>query len=98
MIQNPTIPPIQVPLNILLRRRREELNLLQAQVAEALHVTPECIGRWEDGSRRMELSKLPRIAEALQMDAKELCVKALAEFHPVVYATLFGKAAAPASI
>ena len=32
------------------------------------------------------------------MDAKELCVKALAEFHPLVYAALFGNDAAPANI
>ena len=90
MNQNPTTTTV-VPLHILLRRRREELSLLQAQIAEALHVTPGCITQWESGRRRMELSKLPRIAEALQIDAKELCAKALAEFHPLVYATLFGK-------
>jgi transcriptional regulator with XRE-family HTH domain len=90
MNQNPTTTTV-VPLHILLRRRREELSLLQAQVAEALHVTPECITQWESGRRRMELSKLPRIAAVLQIDAKELCAKALAEFHPLVYATLFGK-------
>lgn len=83
-------PAISVPLNILLRRRREELKLLQSQVAEVLHVTAECIGRWEDGSRRMELSKVPRLAQALQLDTKVLCAKALAEFHPLFYAALFG--------
>jgi transcriptional regulator with XRE-family HTH domain len=98
MNQNSTAPPPQVPLHILLRRRREELSLLQAQIAAALHVTPECIGQWECGRRRMELSKIPRIAEALQIDAKELCAKALAEFHPLVYATLFGHDATPAKI
>jgi predicted transcriptional regulator len=86
-----------VPLHILLRRRREELNLIQAQVAETLHVTPECIGRWEDGTRRMELSKLPRIAQALQLDAKVLCAKALAEFHPLFHDALFGNGAAAAT-
>jgi transcriptional regulator with XRE-family HTH domain len=64
--------------------------LPQAEIAEALHVTPECIVRWECGQRRMELSKLPRLAAALQIDAKELCAKALSEFHPAVYAALFG--------
>jgi len=98
MNQHSTAATTQVPLHILLRRRREELSLLQAQIAEALHVTPECVGQWESGHRRMELSKIPRIAEALQMDAKELCVKALAEFHPLVYVTLFGKDTAPAKI
>jgi transcriptional regulator with XRE-family HTH domain len=78
------------PVHTLLRRRRKELSLIQADIAEALHVTPECIVLWECGRRRMELSKLPRLAAALQIDAKELCAKALAEFHPSVYAVLFG--------
>jgi transcriptional regulator with XRE-family HTH domain len=78
------------PLHVVLRRRRKELALLQTQLAETLHVSPECIAQWERGRRRMELSKLPRIAAALQMDARELCAKALAEFHPLLHAALFG--------
>ena len=42
--------------------------------------------------------ELPRIAEALQLNAKELCAKALLEFHPLVYAALFGHAAAPVNV
>jgi transcriptional regulator with XRE-family HTH domain len=99
MNQNPTATATttEVPLHILLRRRREELSLFQAQIAETLHVTPECIGQWECGRRRMELNKLPRIAAALQLDARQLCAQALAEFHPSVYAALFGPDAAPAN-
>ena len=90
MNQNSTVTTTEgPPLHILLRRRREELSLLQAQIAEALHVTPECIGLWECGRRRMELSKVPRLAEALQLDARKLCAKALSEFHPLFYAALF---------
>jgi len=89
---NPNPPTAAEPLHALIRRRRQELHLPQAELAEALHVTPECIVRWECGQRRMELSKLPRLAAALQIDAKELCAKALAEFHPSVYAALFGGA------
>ena len=99
MSQNSTATIIEVPpLHILLRRRREQLSLLQAQIAEALHVTPECIGQWESGRRRMELGKLPRIAEALQLNAKDLCAKALLEFHPLVHAALFGHDTAPVNI
>jgi transcriptional regulator with XRE-family HTH domain len=98
MNQNPTATTPEVPLHILVRRRRIELSLLQAQIAEELHVTPECITQWECGRRRMELSKLPRIAAALHIDAKQLCAKALAKFHPLVYATLFGQDPAPANI
>jgi transcriptional regulator with XRE-family HTH domain len=100
MNQNSTATTTEapLPLHILLRRRREELSLFQAQVAEALHVSPECITQWECGRRRMELSKLPRIAAALHLDAKELCAKALAEFHPLVFAALFGHDVAPVNI
>jgi transcriptional regulator with XRE-family HTH domain len=80
-----------VPLHVVLRRRREELNLSQTQIAEALNVNASCVTLWEGGRRRMELSKLPRIAKALQLDAEELCRKALAEFHPPVFEALFGK-------
>jgi len=87
---NSTMTVGPAPLHVVLRRRREELNMIQAQVAEALNVTPECVTLWEGGRRRMELSKLPRLAKVLQLDAKQLCEKALAEFHPPVYETLFG--------
>ena len=89
MNENPTNIVTDPPLHILLRRRREELSLLQADIAAALHVSPECVTMWEAGRRRMELCKLPRLAAALQIDAKQLCAKALAEFHPAFYDTLF---------
>ena len=86
------------PLHLLLRRRREELQLRQADIAEALSVSPECITLWEGGCRRMHLSKIPRLAEVLGMDAKELCTKSLAEFHPGFYRALFGPRDVPASM
>jgi len=86
---HPTATVAEVPLHILLRRRRQELNLRQTDLAEALHVSPECITHWEAGRRQMELAKLPRIAAILQMDPKELCARALAEFHPAFHAALF---------
>ena len=89
MNQNSTTTITEVPLHILLRRRREELCLYQAEIAEALNVSPECVGLWECGRRRMELSKIPRLADALQLDARKLCAKALSEFHPLFYAALF---------
>jgi transcriptional regulator with XRE-family HTH domain len=81
------------PLHIFLRQRRTELKLLQTQIAEAVGVSPECVTLWEAGRRRMELSKLPRIAQVLQIDAKSLCARALAEFHPLFYHALFGNGA-----
>jgi len=82
---NPSI----VPLRVLIRQRRKELGLSQSHLAEALRVSSECITSWESGRRRMELGKLPRLAAVLQLDPKELCQKGLAEFYPVIHATLF---------
>jgi transcriptional regulator with XRE-family HTH domain len=93
MSKNSTITATKIPLHVMLRRRRRELKLVQAEVAEAVHVSPECITLWEAGRRRMELSKLPRIAAVLQLDPKELCAKALEEFHPVFFAVLFNDCA-----
>jgi DNA-binding transcriptional regulator YiaG len=78
------------PLHTLLRRRRQELNLRQADVAAALNISAEAVTLWESGRRRMELAKLPRIAQVLQLDARELCLRALAEFYPTFHNTLFG--------
>jgi hypothetical protein len=38
----------------------------------------------------MELDKLPRLGAILQLDDQHLCQLALYEFHPALYATLFG--------
>jgi transcriptional regulator with XRE-family HTH domain len=92
MNQNSTVTATE-PLHVLLRRRRHELKLRQAQVAEELRVSPECVTLWESGRRRMDLSKLPRLAVVLKIDPKLLCAKALAEFHPIVYHALFANGA-----
>jgi len=89
-VDYPSRTSCEPPLHIQLRRRRQELSLLQADVAAALNVSAGAVTLWESGRRRMELSKIPRLAEALQLDAKELCIQALAEFHPGFHATLFG--------
>ena len=91
-----TTPNREVPLHVLLRERRIELGLRQAEIAESLNVTAEAVTLWERGRRRMELGKFPRIAATLELDAKELCARALAEYHPGFFATLFGNAGAAA--
>jgi len=85
-------PPM--PLHMILRHRRVELHLLQAQVAESVGVSAQAVVLWECGRRRMELGKLPRIAQVLKLDARKLCAQGLREFHPAVYAVLFDNGAA----
>jgi DNA-binding XRE family transcriptional regulator len=54
MNPHPTTNATVEPLHLLLRRRRKELSLIQSQIADELHVSPECIVLWECGRRRME--------------------------------------------
>ena len=72
-----------------IRRRRLELRLKQTDVAAELCVTEEAVGHWESGRRRPELNKIPRLAVVLKADPRELCRKALDEWHPAFYDGLF---------
>jgi transcriptional regulator with XRE-family HTH domain len=77
-------------LSRALKNRRGELRMSLLQVAERMRVTAEAISHWEKGTRRMELDKLPRLAAILQLNGQYLCQLALFEFHPALYAALFG--------
>ncbi len=79
-----------VPFYQILRQRRMELRLRQAEIAAELRVEPETIGHWESGRRRMELNKVPRMAAILHLNAKDLCRLALFEWHPRLHDALFG--------
>lgn len=74
----------------LLRQRRMQLRLRQTEIAAELRVEPESVGNWENGRRRMELDKIPRLASILQLNAQDLCRRALSEWHPRFHDTLFG--------
>ena len=74
----------------LIRQRRIELRIKQSTIAAEMRVEPESVGHWERGRRRMELNKIPRLAGILQLNKKDLCRLALFEWHPRLYATLFG--------
>ena len=76
---------------MILRRRRQELNLHLANIAQALDVTPEAISMWERGRRRMDLDKLPTIAQVLRLQQSDFCLMAIYHFHPAVYTAVFGQ-------
>lgn len=75
--------------NRTIRRRREELGKTQLQVAEAVGVTSDCITLVEGGRRRLDLDRIPRLADALEMDRKDLCRQALLARSPQFYSELF---------
>ena len=79
-----------VPLSQVIRQRRGVLGLTQAQVAADLNIEPESVSLWENGRRRVELDKLPRLAVILRLHAADVCRLALCQWHPRLYASLFG--------
>ena len=78
----------------LIRHRRQELNLTQAEVADKLGVTADCITLVELGYRRLDLNRIPALADALKLNRRQLCRQALQERAPDLYRQLFrGRAA-----
>lgn len=47
---------------------RREREMTQAEIAEALGVTPLTVSRWEAGTKAPELSRIPALAAALKCD------------------------------
>ncbi len=65
-----------------IRRRREGLGLSQEEVAEQLGLTADFVGLCEKGKRWIGLDRIPKLAEILEVNAKELAVTALSEEAP----------------
>lgn len=79
------------PLNKVIHDRRTELGLSQAEVARQLGIgSPEFIWMVEAGKRVMELNKIPRLADILQLDRRDLINLALFEKAPILAMSLFG--------
>lgn len=76
------------------RNRRRDLNKTQRTVADRVGVTSDFISLVESGERRMDLDKIPQLADALEVDRTELCRRALAERAPSLYRILFDEQAA----
>lgn len=56
----------------LIARRRKDLALSQAELAERLHVTDKAVSRWETGRGMPGLDSLEPLAEALGLSVSEL--------------------------
>jgi len=76
----------------LISARRRDLGKTQAEIAKAVGFSsPEFIGMVEGGIRTMDLNKIPRLADALELDRVDLCRMALYEELPSMFAVLFGR-------
>jgi transcriptional regulator with XRE-family HTH domain len=78
----------------LIRHRRQELNLTQAEVANKLGVTADCVTLVELGYRRLDLDRIPVLADALNLNRRQLCREALKSRAPQLYQELYKDKAA----
>ncbi len=74
----------------LVRNRRLQLGKTQRQIAEAVGIkSSDFICLIEKGTRRLDLDRLPRLAQALELDLVELCRPAFEARAPQLAAALF---------
>src|SRR5664279_6141672 len=66
----------------LIRQRREDLGLSQEDIARQLMVTSDFVGLCERGMRKIGLERIPRLAEILEVNAKDLALMALSKEAP----------------
>ena len=71
-----------------LRRRRQELDKTQLEIAEACGLTVMSITLVEAGRRRLALERVPRLAQVLQVPPAGLCLLALRCRYPELTAAL----------
>lgn len=62
----------KVTLGSVLKRRRQQLGMTQADVAKRVNCRPNYIGYLEAGARRPSPSLVTRLAKALDLSAQEL--------------------------
>ena len=88
------------PLQRRIRERREQLkeseHLTQTDIARAIGIeSPEFITMLEQGRRHLDLNKVPRLADVLKLDRRDMCKLALYETAPSLYVELFGTSVPP---
>jgi transcriptional regulator with XRE-family HTH domain len=72
-----------------LRRRRLQLGRTQKEVAQIIGVTPDYISLLESGERRLDLDRIPRLADALDAERGDVCAWALLDRCPQLFAEIF---------
>ena len=57
---------------MFISKRRTELGMTQAQLAERLHVTNKAISKWENGRGLTDIANVEGLADALDLSLQEL--------------------------
>lgn len=63
---------ITMPINLVIRNKRKELELTQEQIANYLGVSAPAVNKWEKGTSYPDISLLPPLARTLKIDLNTL--------------------------
>ena len=77
------------PFSHYIRQRRLALDKTQKQVGQVIGTTADFITLAEAGERRIDLNRIPLLADALEVERFDLCLWALSERAPDLYYELF---------
>lgn len=81
----------------LIRSRRLELGKTRREVADFVGVTSDYISLVELGYRRLDLDRIPTLADALEIDRNILCQHALKVWAPQLYQELLWDVVCPSA-
>lgn len=92
---DPAAEPIQEqPKNqtvgSVVKHFRERRNMSQRDLSKAMgHSSPEWTSMIEIGARKLDIDRVPRLAQILQISPKDLAMLAFAQYYPATYRALF---------
>src|ERR1017187_5594357 len=81
--------PSSSQFGTLVREQRDKLGLTTADLATILSCSQSFVEFLESGRRGCDLNDLPRIADALHLEARGVVQIYLRERHPQIFAVLF---------
>lgn len=61
-----------VILGEFISKRRTELHMTQAELAEKIHVTNKAVSKWENGRGLPDIDNMQELAVALELNLQEL--------------------------
>lgn len=73
--------PVATSLATNIRRRRKELGMTQAELAEQLDYSEKTISKWEKGNGTPPTTVLPRLAQVLKTGLEQLLYSPITQFY-----------------
>jgi transcriptional regulator with XRE-family HTH domain len=84
--------PEEKSIGGLIRHFRERADISQKEFSKRVgHASAEWTGMIESGARKLDIDLVPRVAQILKVNLRDLTLVALAQYYPKTYSVLFGQ-------